>query len=117
MQMPMTADATRPPKSFTTDLCPSLAGDPLEALKGALSLQRGIARLAWSPASHALSGSPLSFADSQIWNWLTAANPPIGEPCGRRDGIWNSFKLFSYSAFREHLRLTLPPLSTGSPPV
>jgi hypothetical protein len=99
--------------------CPSLAGKiPAGGAESALLfLQRGIARLALEPGVNAHRAHSLSFADPQICNWLTIANPPIGELCGRWDGIRNPFNLFSFIAFSRHLRLALPLLSTGLPGV
>src|SRR4051812_21591996 len=114
IQMPMTADATRPPNSFTTLVLPFSGGrNSRWRRQSALhSLQRGIARLALGPGVTALQAHSLSFADTQICNRLTVANPPIGEPCRRRDRIWNYFKLLSFLTIHSDFWLRPPLLST-----
>src|SRR6185369_14501278 len=70
-------------------------------------------RLMWRQAHRAAEDPPscpgarherlrahsLSIAETQIWKALTQANPPGGEPLESRDGIRNTFILFSFLAF------------------
>src|SRR6476659_1732862 len=109
MNSPITAAAPRPPSSFTKISCPNMRTKPLEAHHAHL-LPSGEDRPSCPGARRLkrLEAHSLSIAENQIWKVLTTANPPSGEPLAGRDGIRNSFKLFSFLAFSNNGRLGSP---------